>query len=87
MKISLTTYDRIAAVLTGPMGIDGARVSPGARFNEIGFDSLGFADFQFELEQEFKIPIDIESNPILENVSTLNELALAIDNIKAAMHA
>lgn len=82
-----TTYERIAAVLTGPMGVDGARVSPGAKLNELGFDSLDFPDFQFELEEEFKIPVDLEENPILENVSTLHDLALAIDNIKSARQA
>lgn len=77
-----STADRIAHVLRDHFGIVDSCITPGTRLNELGFESLDWADFWFDLETECQVEID-EANPILEKAGMLGELAAAIDNIKA----
>lgn len=85
MTNPMSTLDRLANVLTSRLHVDGSRVTPGARINELGLDSLELVDLQMELEIEFGIDID-ESSPVFQYVGTLSELVEAIDK-QTAMRA
>lgn len=77
-----STADQITHVLRHHFGVTESRTSPGTRFNELGFDSLDWPDFWFELEMECAVEIE-EADRSLQNARTLGELAEAIDAIKA----
>lgn len=80
----MSTFDRIAHVLTDHCGIVSSCVTPGTRINELGFDSLDLADFFFDIEEEKDADMDFDRDPLFQKVGTLQELADAIDKQRSA---
>lgn len=76
----MSTMERIARLLHED-GIDGSRVSPATRINELFDDSLHYLQFLFLCEQEFGIPMDEEVEPV-RSAGTLGQLADAIDALR-----
>ena len=60
----MTTTDRIIAMLVKDFKVDPDRLSPAARLEDIGIDSLGLAELLFNIEDEFHlklpdVPLDL----------------------------
>lgn len=60
----MTTTDRIIAMLVKDFKVDPARLSPAARLEDIGIDSIGVAELLFNIEDEFHlklpdVPLDL----------------------------
>ena len=60
----MTTTDRIIAMLVKDFKVDPDRLSPTARLEDIGIDSLGLAELLFNIEDEFHlklpdVPLDL----------------------------
>lgn len=59
-----TTNDRIIAMLVKDFNVDPDRLSPEARLEDIGIDSIGVAELLFNIEDEFHlklpdVPLDL----------------------------
>ena len=62
----MTTTDRIIAMLVMGFKVDRAQLSPAARLEDIGIDSIGVAELLFNIEDEFQlklpdVPLDLAS--------------------------
>ena len=60
----MTTTDRIIAMLVKDFKVDPERLSPTARLEDIGIDSIGVAELLFNIEDEFHlklpdVPLDL----------------------------
>ena len=60
----MTTTSRIIAMLVKDFNADPDRLSPDARLEDIGFDSIGVAELLFNIEDEFHlklpdVPLDL----------------------------
>lgn len=81
----MSTFDRIAALLAGPIGVEAEKITPAATLRDLGIDSLDQVDFALELEAEFAIELD--DHQCFDGVASLQQLAEAIDRIKQARAA
>ena len=64
-------------------GIDPATLDPHASMRDKGFDSLALVEFQFEIEDHFKISLPDED----ADIETLAELAAVVDRVRAKQPA
>ena len=60
----MTTTDRIIAMLVKDFKVDPERLSPDARLEDFGVDSIGVAELLFNIEDEFHlelpdVPLDL----------------------------
>lgn len=77
----MDTLQKIKELAATQFGGDAATIDVDAKVNTLGIDSLGFLEFMFELEDKFGFPIPQEA---VANVTTLRELAAAIDGVAAS---
>jgi acyl carrier protein len=60
----MTTTSRIIAMLVKDFAVDPGKVTPDARLEDIGIDSIGVAELLFNIEDEFglklpDVPLDL----------------------------
>lgn len=60
----MTTSDRIIAMLVKSFKVDPGKLTPDARLEDIGIDSIGVAELLFDIEDEFglklpDVPLDL----------------------------
>jgi acyl carrier protein len=73
--------ERITKILVENLGVDAARVKPGAKLvDDLGADSLDLVELMVSIEDEFEIEI---TDDAFENVQTVGEaIELIRRNIK-----
>jgi len=77
----MDTLTKIKELAAAQFGGDANTIDVDAKVNTLGIDSLGFLEFMFELEDKLGFPIPQET---VANVTTLRELATAIDAVAAS---
>jgi acyl carrier protein len=80
----MDTLIRIKQLAAKQFGVDADSIDENVPISQLGIDSLGFLEFMFELEDAFGFPIPQES---VQHVTTLQELATAVDELIAAKPA
>jgi acyl carrier protein len=80
----MDTLIRIKQLAAKQFGVDVDSIDENVPISQLGIDSLGFLEFMFELEDAFGFPIPQES---VQHVTTLQELATAVDELIAAKPA
>jgi acyl carrier protein len=59
--LSESTFDAIAEIISGVVGIPKERVTPDSNAaDDLGVDSLSFLDVAFEIDKRFKIKLPVE---------------------------
>ena len=53
--------------------VDIAQIKPDSRLDRLGFDSLSVLDFLYDVENRFKVPVEIADLVALERVDELVE--------------
>lgn len=71
---------KIVELLTQGYGVDAARISPDARFVDLGLDSLRMAELIYDLEDAFGIEIALAG----VRIATLGEAIALVDRLIAA---
>ena len=75
-----TTLDRLRLQLVKDYKLDPAQLTPDARLETLGIDSLGVAELMFNIEDEFKVTIPGE--PVV--LKTVGDVVGYIDDLVAA---
>ena len=78
----MTTLDRLSKILVKNYKIDAARLTLDGPLEELGIDSLGMAELQFFIEDEFNVQLPFE--PVA--LPTLGAAVRYIDGLLAAQH-
>ncbi|MFJ8658555.1 acyl carrier protein [Streptomyces sp. NPDC093795] len=81
MSTTVTTYDRIAAILVERFGVTDDEVTPEATFEQLDLDSLALVEFTLVVQSEMSVEIpDDELSPR----QTVAEVAVIVDAKVAA---
>jgi acyl carrier protein len=78
----MTTLERLSKILVKNYKIDAARLTLDGPLEELGIDSLGMAELQFFIEDEFNVQLPFE--PVA--LPTLGAAVRYIDGLLAAQH-
>jgi acyl carrier protein len=78
----MTTLERLSKILITNYKIEPTRLTPDAPLEELGIDSLGMAELQFFIEDEFKVQLPFE--PVA--LPTMDAAVLYIDGLLAAQN-
>jgi acyl carrier protein len=73
----------IQKMMVASFGVQPEAVSPEARLEDLGVDSLAAIEFVFQLEEHFKIRLDEERAPI----KTVQDVIDIVEKAKAAQGA
>jgi len=79
----MTTADRIRAMLVKDYKLDPGKLTEDARLEDLGVDSLGMADFVFNMEDEFGLTVP----DVATTLTTFGEVVRFIDDLVAARDA
>jgi acyl carrier protein len=78
----MTTLERLSRILVKNYKVDAARLTLDGPLEELGIDSLGMAELQFFIEDEFKVQLPFD--PVA--LPTLGDAVRYIDSLLAAQH-
>jgi len=76
----MTTAERIRAILVKNYKLNPEHLTPDARLEELGVDSLAMAELLFSIEDEFGLVLASETTPI----ATFGDVVQLIDELIAA---
>lgn len=76
-----TTYEKIARFLNREIGVTSTMITTEAKLANLLRDEEDVADFEFGMQEEFKIEVRLDGN--FSHATTLGELADAIDKVKS----
>ena len=79
----MSSLQELQTLIDEKFGIDSADLDPSASMRAKGFDSLALVEFLFAIEDHFKIAMRDEDS----NIDTLEQLAAAVDQIRAGQAA
>jgi acyl carrier protein len=79
----MTTYERLKQILVSEYQLAPEKLTPDARLEELGVDSLGVMELLFQVEDEFgiRLPSDQVELP------TIGDVVDYIDRLVAEQHA
>jgi acyl carrier protein len=78
----MTTLERLSKILVKNYKLDPERLTLNGPLEELGIDSLGMAELQFFIEDEFKVRLPFD--PVA--LPTLGDAVRYIDGLLAAQH-
>ncbi len=73
------TFERVRALMVKEFHLDAGQVTPATCLTDLGVDSLAALEFVFELENEFAITLDNDTDlrgGVVQNVVDAVDLAL-----------
>jgi len=76
----MTTTERIRAILVKNYKLNPEQLTPEARLEELGVDSLAMAELMFSIEDEFGLVLASDTRPI----ATFGDVVHLIDELIAA---
>lgn len=79
----MTTTARIIAMLVKDFQVDPDRLSPVARLEDIGIDSIGVAELLFNIEDEFHLKLP----DVPLDLATFGDVVRYVDEQIGAQHA
>ncbi len=77
-----TTYERFRTVLISKFSVDAGVISPEAKLDTLGLDSLDMIEVLFEVEDEFAVRIPQDGSAALK-MATVQDIVDTIDQVKA----
>jgi len=83
----MSTSARLCELLASELGIDPARLVPGATLEELEIDSLQMIELVFAVEDAFGVTIGAEPAQLMARVKTLGDFAAYVDELLAARTA
>lgn len=78
---SVSTRDRLAALVAKELAIDPARLTPDATLEALEIDSLRMIELAFAVEDAFGVTIGAQPGELLARVKTLGDLAAYVDEL------
>ena len=75
----MTTLERLQAILARDYPLERSALTPAARLEHLGVDSLGVLDLMFTIEDEFHVTVPPDRVPL----ETLGDLVAYIDALVA----
>jgi acyl carrier protein len=79
----MTSYEGLKRILVNDYKIDPGKLTPEARLEDLGLDSLAVMEMVFAIEDEFRI----KAAPDGAALATVGEVAAYIDRLVAEQHA
>jgi acyl carrier protein len=76
----MNTLEQLTQLIHDKFDIEKSSLQPDLPLSEYGLDSLALAELLFTIEEEFNVKFP--DRP--ENIDTLKELAVAIDELRAS---
>lgn len=78
----MTTLEQLRQILAADYNLPADRLTPDARLDELGIDSLGVMEMLFRIEDEFNIRLPHELSE-LPPLATVGDVVAAIDALVA----
>ncbi|WP_334190452.1 acyl carrier protein [Noviherbaspirillum sp.] len=79
----MTTYERLKQILVSKYQLAPEKLTPDARLEELGVDSLGVMELLFQVEDEFSIRLPSDQ----VELPTIGDVVDYIDRLVAEQHA
>ncbi len=79
----MTTYERLKQILVSEYQLAPEKLTPDARLDELGVDSLGVMELLFQVEDEFDIRLPSDQ----VELPTIGDVVNYIDRLVAEQHA
>jgi acyl carrier protein len=79
----MSTFERFANILTGKFSVVPGVITPEAKLEDLGLDSLDLIEVIFEVEETFEIRIPQDGGSALKTV-TVQDIVTSIDELIAA---
>ncbi|MGN6702717.1 MAG: acyl carrier protein [Burkholderiaceae bacterium] len=76
----MTTLEHLRQILAADYNLPADRLTPEARLDELGIDSLGVMEMLFRIEDEFHIRLPHELSE-LPPLATVGDVAAAVDTL------
>jgi acyl carrier protein len=81
-EITMTTFDKVKAIVVEQLGVDEAEVKIDSTFiDDLGADSLDIVELIMAFEEEFNVEIP---DDVAEKIKTVKDTVEYIDSIKEA---
>ena len=77
----MTTLQTLQALLKENFAIDGTRLSPETRLEELNIDSLAVVEVLFMVEDKFKVTVPTESVAQQASLKTIGDLVSYVDRL------
>ena len=80
-----STFERLKTILTSKYSVDPERITPEARLDSLGIDSLDMIEMLFEVEEEFSIAVPQDGGTIV--TARVQDIVESIDKLVAEKNA